>query len=67
MKRIIEVEFVMSGSGMYDDGFYRIKGIPFLLTSKMIDEVSSPYNEDEAYKRGHYDGLVETIRAKRGE
>ena len=67
MKRIIEVEFVMSGSGMYDCDLYRIKGIPFLLTSHMIDEVSSPYSEDEAYKRGHYDGLVETIRARRGE
>lgn len=67
MKRIIEVECVKSGTEIYDSGLYQIKGIPFLLTRRMIDEVSSPYNEDDAYKRGHFDGLIETIRARRGE
>lgn len=67
MKRIIEVEFVQQGVGMYGSGFYRIKGIPFLLSWQMIEELSTPYREDEAYKRGLSAGLTAEIQRRREE
>ncbi len=67
MKRIIEVEFVQQGVGMYEAGFYRIKGIPFLLSWQMIEEISTPYREDEVYKQGLFAGISAEIQRRREE